>query len=448
MAFLRHYLLIFALCILYVESTDPSAQVCNENSNKTTTEITKNIDSLLTKLVQVTTQSGYDATSVGTGKAQVFGLAQCRRDISTEDCSSCIRNASQEIQKMCPNRVDARICSTRLVEDVEEHISDSENPEDILEDIEKEGDSRTVEEAWADLGLEEGEIAQEKQRKWLWKCRRRNQQLKSLREYLLHLHILLLKIHKKLEEGDEQVFQQISYKLNQIYSDQTEELLVSPPVTDPQKLQDYLGRFMEEGVLVKKFVKVTLKPKLYNVDAYPWITDLDERAKSFFKERLRKGKPHNLGYSPHMIMHHKYNTENFIGNVDTGYGTFYWNVENVTDPKTFNESLGALMYRINMLAAAPGSKGLGKGETKLSDFQTLYALSQCTEDLSQLSCRQCLAIAVGKFPTYCNDKKGCRIIYSSCYVRYELYPFFFPLDKKLALESSSMTNYSWVVTKP
>nr|GEZ79910.1 cysteine-rich repeat secretory protein 55-like [Tanacetum cinerariifolium] len=260
MAFFHHYLLVFALCILYVESTDPSAQVCNENSNKTTTEITKNIDSLLTKLVQATSQSGYDATSVGTGKAQVFGLAQCRGDVSTEDCSSCIRNASKEIRNICPNRVDARI--------------------------------------------------------WYEYC---------------------------------------------------------------------------------------------------WL---------------------------------RYNTENFIGNVDTGYGTFYYNVENVTDPKTFNEGLGGLMYRINMLASAPGSKGFGKGETKLSDFVTLYAFSQCTQDLSPLSCRQCLAIAVGNFPTYCNDKKGCRIIYSSCYVRYELYPIFFPLDKKLALESSSMTNYSWVITKP
>ncbi|PWA36365.1 receptor-like protein kinase-related family protein [Artemisia annua] len=304
MTFLKHYLLIFALCILYVESTDPSAQVCNENSNKTTTEITKNIDSLLTKLVQATSQSGYDATSVGRGKAQVFGLAQCRRDVSIEDCSSCIRNASKEIRKMCPNRVDARIWGKAQV-----------------------------------FGLAQ--------------CRR------------------------------------------------------------DVSIEDCSSCIRNASKEIRKMCPNRVDARIWY--EYCWL---------------------------------RYNKENFIGNVDTGYGTFYWNVENVTDPKTFNKSLGALMYRINMLAAAPGSKGLSKGETKLSDFQTLYALSQCTEDLSQLSCRQCLAIAVGNFPTYCNDKKGCRIIYSSCYVRYELYPFFFPLDKKLALQSSSMTNYSWVVTKP
>ncbi|MFS7964377.1 putative Gnk2-like domain-containing protein [Helianthus anomalus] len=259
MAFSHYYLLIFALCILYVESADdPSAQLCNENSNITTPEITKNIDSLLTKLVQTTSQSGYSATTFGTDQTQVFGLAQCRGDVPNDECSSCIQNAAKEIKTLCPNRVDARL--------------------------------------------------------WYEYC----------------------------------------------------------------------------------FIR--------------------------------------------------YDMKNFFGKVDTGYGMLYANVENVTDPETFDEALGALMYRTNLLAAAPGSKGVGTGETKLSDFVTLYALSQCTRDLSPLLCRQCLAIALGQ--TFCANKKGCRVIYSSCNIRYELYPFFFPLDEKLALESSSITHYMSVVRKP
>ncbi|KAL4558524.1 hypothetical protein LXL04_036725 [Taraxacum kok-saghyz] len=260
MAFFNHYLLIFVLFILSVESADPSAQLCNDNSNSTTSEITKNINSLLPKLIQATSQFGYSATSFGHGQTQVFGLAQCRGDVSAEDCSACIQEAAKEIRTFCPNKADARI--------------------------------------------------------WYEYC------------------IL------------------------------------------------------------------------------------------------------------------RYNTENFIGKLDTGFGVFYWNVENVTDPKTFNDGLGSLMYKINAFAGVSGSKGLAKGETKLSPFSTLYALVQCTRDLPELECRQCLAIAVGNFPTFCENKKGCRVIYSSCYVRYELYPFFFPLDKQTALESSSMKNYSWVVTKP
>ncbi|KAL8225044.1 hypothetical protein R6Q57_017601 [Mikania cordata] len=258
MAFLHHYLLIFALCILYVESTDPSAQFCNENSNTTTPEITKNIDLLLTKLVQATSQTGYSANTFGLGKTKVFGLAQCRGDVPSQECSTCIQTAAKEIKTICQNRVDARL--------------------------------------------------------WYEYC----------------------------------------------------------------------------------FIR--------------------------------------------------YDTKSFFGQVDTGYGTLYANVENVTDPETFNNALDALMYRVDALAAGPGSKGLGVGETKLSDFVTLYALAQCTQDLSPVSCRKCLEIANGE--TFCDNKKGCRVIYSSCYVRYELYPFFFPLDQKSALESSSMANYRSLTKKP
>ena len=105
-------------------------------------------------------------------------------------------------------------------------------------------------------------------------------------------------------------------------------------------------------------------------------------------------------------------------------------MENVTDPENFNKELGTLMDQIRAQAAETKNKGLGKGETKLSSFVTLYALVQCTRDLSQIDCAQCLAIAVGNFETFCKDRKGCRVLYSSCYVRYELYPFFFPLDSK------------------
>ncbi|KAK3004670.1 hypothetical protein RJ639_018287, partial [Escallonia herrerae] len=141
----------------------------------------------------------------------------------------------------------------------------------------------------------------------------------------------------------------------------------------------------------------------------------------------------------------RYNTKNFLGEVDTSYGIFYYNTAYVTDPDAFNEELGALMDRIKSQAVGPFNKGLGKGESKLSPFETLYALVQCTRDLSQLSCSQCLAIATGNFPTFCNSKKGCRVLYRSCYVRYELYPFFFPLDSRQTLASTSMASYVSVV---
>jgi len=126
----------------------------------------------------------------------------------------------------------------------------------------------------------------------------------------------------------------------------------------------------------------------------------------------------------------RYSQENFFGKLDTSGGLIYYNVANVTetDPKTFDNELGALFDRIRSEAVLPKSRGLGKGKTKLTPFVTLNGLVQCTRDLSELDCAQCFATAVGSFMTACHNKKGCRVLYSSCYIRYEFYPFYFPLD--------------------
>ena len=232
-------LLLLALCICNAESADPLGQFCNTVSGS---QISANIDRLLAELVSKTPSNGFIATSYGKNQYRVFGLAQCRGDVSSTDCSSCIQDAAKQIRQRCPNQTDARI--------------------------------------WYDF------------------C------------------------------------------------------------------------FL------------------------------------------------------------RYSTKNFIGEIDTYNGILFGNVESVTDPDTFNKVLGTLFDQIRAQAVETRNEGLGKGKTKLSTFVTLYALVQCTRDLALVDCAQCLAIAAGNFENFCKDRKGCRVLYSSCYVRYELYPFFFPLDSK------------------
>ncbi|CAA0842438.1 Cysteine-rich repeat secretory protein 55 [Striga hermonthica] len=121
----------------------------------------------------------------------------------------------------------------------------------------------------------------------------------------------------------------------------------------------------------------------------------------------------------------RYNTNSFAGQLDTS-GWILWNVNNVTDPSAFNENLGNLMRNISSEAVRPGRRGLGKGTRRLTPLSTLYGLVQCTRDLSGPACAQCLATAI--FPDVCVNRQGCRVLFGSCYVRYELYPFFFPLE--------------------
>ncbi|KAI3461813.1 hypothetical protein Pfo_018476 [Paulownia fortunei] len=260
MNLLYNFLLLFFLYICTAESADPSAYFCNDGSKTNgSTQISRNINNLLAKLVSGTVQNGFTATSYGEGEAQIFGLAQCRGDVSRDDCSGCIQDAANDIRRLCPNQADARI--------------------------------------WYD---------------------------------------------------------------------------------------------------------------------YCFL---------------------------------RYKTVSFFGEVDTS-GIYFYNVENVTDTDVFNKKLGALMDQIRSEAIRPAQKGLGKGKSNISPFLTLYALVQCTRDLSELNCAQCLAIAVGNFPRFCDNKKGCRVLYSSCYVRYELYPFFFPLDPQDTLVHSSVNYESFVAIKP
>ncbi|XP_031099642.1 cysteine-rich repeat secretory protein 55-like [Ipomoea triloba] len=125
----------------------------------------------------------------------------------------------------------------------------------------------------------------------------------------------------------------------------------------------------------------------------------------------------------------RYSADAFFGKVDTGYNVLWANVGQVSDPEGFSRKLRNLMSEISKEAISPENQGLGKGKRKISAFQNLYALVQCTKDLAPVDCAQCIAIAVGdNFQSFCKDSKGCRVINASCYIRYELYPFYFPID--------------------
>ncbi|XP_058078773.1 cysteine-rich repeat secretory protein 55-like [Magnolia sinica] len=252
---LFYHLLIFFLLTL-AKSEDRLAEFCNNDKTYTRAKTSSNIDNVLSQLVVKTPLSGFANTSFGSGQDAIYGLAQCRGDVSTEECVKCTADAAKQIRQVCTNQADARI--------------------------------------WFDF------------------C------------------------------------------------------------------------FL------------------------------------------------------------RYDTEDFVGKLDTSFGVFYFNVENATDPEAFVEKLGGLMDRVRAQGVGPTSRGLGKDKLKFSPFVTIYALVQCTGDLSRLSCAQCLATAVSSFHTYCEYRKGCRVLYSSCYVRYEIYPFFFPLDSSKKAEGS----YSRAIVHP
>ncbi|KAH7569244.1 hypothetical protein JRO89_XS06G0130000 [Xanthoceras sorbifolium] len=113
------------------------------------------------------------------------------------------------------------------------------------------------------------------------------------------------------------------------------------------------------------------------------------------------------------------------------------NPENVTSLDQFNQVLRSLLDGLRSKAASGGSLlKFATGNTSAPDFKTLYGLVQCTPDLSELQCNDCLDTIAGRIPDCCNGKEGATIEAPSCKLRYEIYRFYHPSADELTPPSN------------
>ena len=121
-----------------------------------------------------------------------------------------------------------------------------------------------------------------------------------------------------------------------------------------------------------------------------------------------------------------YSNRSFFSTVDEKPRLGLLNTQNVTDQDKFNRLLNTSMLQlVTETSDAPtGSKKFETKQVSISAFQTLYNLAQCTPDLSSTDCKTYLQDAVKLLPWCCSGKQGGRIVFPSCNIRYELYPFY------------------------
>ncbi|XP_056171696.1 cysteine-rich receptor-like protein kinase 44 isoform X2 [Syzygium oleosum] len=79
--------------------------------------------------------------------------------------------------------------------------------------------------------------------------------------------------------------------------------------------------------------------------------------------------------------------------------------------------------------AARAAKGTSElkfavGRTALPEFQTMFALLQCSPDLSLIDCQSCLWECINDYQRCCHGKQGGGVNKPSCIFRWDLYPFF------------------------
>ncbi|KAJ0112824.1 hypothetical protein Patl1_03260 [Pistacia atlantica] len=114
-----------------------------------------------------------------------------------------------------------------------------------------------------------------------------------------------------------------------------------------------------------------------------------------------------------------------IGIMETAPHFFVYSESNITkNVEDFNQIRQSLLTRMISEAAAPGSKKYATGEVAVSDIVTLYGLVQCTPDLTESQCNDCLLHANKLMPNCCNTSQGGRVITPSCSFRYGTNKFY------------------------
>ncbi|GLT48443.1 hypothetical protein SLA2020_220680 [Shorea laevis] len=121
----------------------------------------------------------------------------------------------------------------------------------------------------------------------------------------------------------------------------------------------------------------------------------------------------------------RYSNRSIFGILETWPGFYMWNVKNFTNISAFNNALSTLHHNLSNSAASGDSHlKFATGTAPVPPTDAIYALVQCTPDLSQLQCSSCLSYAIAQIPVCCDGKQGGRVITPSCNIRFEIYLFY------------------------
>uniref|UniRef100_A0A6N2L138 non-specific serine/threonine protein kinase n=1 Tax=Salix viminalis TaxID=40686 RepID=A0A6N2L138_SALVM len=124
----------------------------------------------------------------------------------------------------------------------------------------------------------------------------------------------------------------------------------------------------------------------------------------------------------------RYSNRSIFGVVDEKPSIYRANRKNVLDETVFNEALQTLFARLQAKAASGNSLKKFASGNQSAGLETVYAIVQCTPDLSEGQCSGCLLELFRLIPNCCDGnvkgKIGVRLITPSCNLRWEIGKFF------------------------
>ncbi|KAK9681691.1 hypothetical protein RND81_10G020600 [Saponaria officinalis] len=131
----------------------------------------------------------------------------------------------------------------------------------------------------------------------------------------------------------------------------------------------------------------------------------------------------------------RYSNRSIFGSSEVWPEYEFINVNNVSDPTRFNQKLGTLLSSLQTKAVAGNSESkFADGSTRTGDFGDIYALLQCTPDLSLIDCSNCIGGLIGTIPSCCGGKQGAFIVRPSCTLRFEI-SLFYNIDDNVSNSS-------------
>ncbi|GAV84831.1 Stress-antifung domain-containing protein/Pkinase_Tyr domain-containing protein [Cephalotus follicularis] len=127
---------------------------------------------------------------------------------------------------------------------------------------------------------------------------------------------------------------------------------------------------------------------------------------------------------------------------------FGYNLNNVSDVSGFNESRTTLLDQLSYQAAAGGSsQKYAYGQLGAPNYEIIYAIAQCTPDITESECRYCLYNATARIPQCCEESQGGRILYPSCNFRFETNRFYdIPIDASPSPPPTNSTGNNTIRT--
>ncbi|KAI4304292.1 hypothetical protein MLD38_039824 [Melastoma candidum] len=121
---------------------------------------------------------------------------------------------------------------------------------------------------------------------------------------------------------------------------------------------------------------------------------------------------------------------------------YSYNEDDVAEPDKFNKLLRMTIDRLISELNQSGVLYL-HSEAAFMFKETLYLFAQCTPDLSDTSCADCLRSVAQHLDNMETARTGGRVLLPNCFMRYEIYPFY---DLNLEGTCICLHNFPFVVS--